>query len=277
MYRYPKKILQTYSVFPNNSDKSDVVVQPYNSVLSLKRLMLNVDSVVVIDNTSLHRIADQTLQVELASFEETNSIISTVMAASTSTLRYPGYMNNNLVGLVSSLVPTPRCHFLMTSFTPLHITGQKKRIQKTSCLDVMRRLLQPKNIMVSCGTKNGCYISILDIIRGDVDPTDIHKSLQRIREKKIVDFIPWGPASIQVALSKQSPYLKNKIPYRVSGCMMANHSNIGNLFKRMLNSFNKLIAKQAFLNQYRQTSIFENDLSEFDDAKYACIYIIIII
>ena len=109
-------------------------------------------------------------------------------------------------------------------------------------------------------------MSILDIIRGDVDPTDIHKSLQRIREKKIVNFIPWGPASIQVALSKQSPYLKNKIPYKVSGCMMANHSNIATLFQRIMRSYNMLRKRNAFLNQYRETSIFEKNLDEFDDA-----------
>jgi hypothetical protein len=40
------------------------------------------------------------------------------MSASTATLRYPGYMNNDLVGIIASLVPTPRCHFLSTSYTP---------------------------------------------------------------------------------------------------------------------------------------------------------------
>lgn len=44
--RYPKKLIQTYSVFPNNEETSDVVVQPYNSMLSLKRLTVNADSVV---------------------------------------------------------------------------------------------------------------------------------------------------------------------------------------------------------------------------------------
>ena len=44
--------------------------------------------------------------------------VSTVIAASTQTLRYPSYMNNDLVGIVASLIPTPRCHFLMTSYTP---------------------------------------------------------------------------------------------------------------------------------------------------------------
>ena len=156
--RYPKKIVQTYSVFPNEADSSDVVVHPYNSVLTLKRLILNCDSTVVIDNTSLHRIADERLNLSNAiSFRETNAIISNVMAASTTTLRYPGYMNNDLIGLIASLVPTPRAHFLMTSFTPLMIKGHKTQIQKTSVLDVMRRLLQPKNIMVSCGTKKGTF------------------------------------------------------------------------------------------------------------------------
>lgn len=40
------------------------------------------------------------------------------MAASTQTLRYPGYMNNDLVSMIASLIPTPRCHFLSTSYTP---------------------------------------------------------------------------------------------------------------------------------------------------------------
>ncbi len=40
------------------------------------------------------------------------------MAASTQTLRYPGYMNNDLVGIIASLIPMPRCHVLMTSYTP---------------------------------------------------------------------------------------------------------------------------------------------------------------
>eukprot|EP00971_Amphidinium_carterae_P074231 1467033-Amphidinium_carterae.1 len=38
--RYPKKLIQTYSVFPLlSTETSDVVVQPYNSVLTLKRLV----------------------------------------------------------------------------------------------------------------------------------------------------------------------------------------------------------------------------------------------
>lgn len=48
--RFPKKIIQTYSVFPDTAI-GDVVVNPYNSLLTLRRLTQNADSVVVLDST----------------------------------------------------------------------------------------------------------------------------------------------------------------------------------------------------------------------------------
>lgn len=102
---------------------------------------------------------------------------------------------------------------------------QGKSIRKTTTLDVMRRLLQPKNRMVSTtSTKSSCYISCLNMISGDVDPTDVHKSLLRIRERQLANFIPWGPASIQVALTK-----RKTSGNRVSGVMMANHTSMASV------------------------------------------------
>mmetsp|Transcript_14164 Transcript_14164/g.30285 ORF Transcript_14164/g.30285 Transcript_14164/m.30285 type:complete len:471 (-) Transcript_14164:89-1501(-) len=270
--RYPKKLIQTYSVFPNQTNEaSDVVVQPYNSVLTLKRLTLNADCVVVLDNTALNRIAVDRLNLENPTFSEVNSLVSTVMAASTTTLRYPGYMNNDLVGLVASLIPTPRCHFLMTGYTPLTVDRHPtSTVRKTTVLDVMRRLLQPKNIMVSFprsrDVSNAKYISILNVIQGEVDPTQVHKSLQRIRERKLASFIEWGPASIQVALSRKSPYVQTA--HRVSGLMLANHTSIRHLFSRTIAQYDKLMKRKAFLDNYEKFEMFaDSDLSEFDDAR----------
>jgi tubulin gamma len=75
--------------------------------------------------------------------------------------------------------------------------------------------------------KRSRYISILDIIQGDVDPTEVHKSLLRIRERRLAEFIPWGPASIQVALSRRSPYTSSV--HRVSGLMLANHTSVASV------------------------------------------------
>mmetsp|Transcript_14000 Transcript_14000/g.21490 ORF Transcript_14000/g.21490 Transcript_14000/m.21490 type:complete len:458 (+) Transcript_14000:92-1465(+) len=267
---FPKKLVQTYSVFPNwDHSQSDVVVQPYNSILTLKRLALNADAVVVLDNTALNRIAVDRLRMPNPSVDQINSLVATIMAASTTTLRYPGYMNNDLIGLVASLIPTPRCHFLMSSYTPLVMRdAQISAIRKTTVLDVMRRLIQTKNIMVSASTRTGCYISILNIIQGDnnlVDPTQVHKALQRIRERQLVNFIPWGPASIQVALARKSPYVET--PHKVSGFMLANHTSMAELFSRSLSQYDRIRKRNAFLDNYRKEPMFADDLTEFDDAR----------
>merc|ERR1719191_2687667 len=113
-------------------------------------------------------------------------------------------------------------------------------------------------MMVSTGTDRKnldyCYISILNIIQGEVDPTQVHKSLQRIRERKLASFIPWGPASIQVALSRTSPYVSSS--HRVSGLMLANHTSINSLFERVLRDYDKLRKREAFIDQFRKYPMF---------------------
>jgi len=159
----------------------------------------------------------------------------------------------------------------MTGYTPLTVERQANAIRKTTVLDVMRRLLQAKNIMVSsyARTKEASqakYISILNIIQGEVDPTQVHKSLQRIRERKLANFIEWGPASIQVALSRKSPYVQTA--HRVSGLMLASHTSIRHLFSKCISQYEKLRKKQAFLDNYRKFPMFaDNDLSEFDESR----------
>lgn len=267
--RFPKKLIQTYSVFPNQDNSSDVVVQPYNCTLTLRRLIENADSVVVLDNTALDRIATDRLQLENPDMSHINALISTIMSISTATLRYPSYMNNYFVGLIAPLIPTPRLHFLMTGFTPLTTESDRTAIGRTTVLDVMRRLLQPSNMMVSTPLDRNsghCYINILNIIQGDVDPTQVHKSLQRIRERKLAQFVPWGPGGIQVALAKRSPYVQTA--HRVSGLMLANHTSIASLFERTLESFNKFRKKKAFMEPYGIGDDF-NVLAEFDSAHDA--------
>lgn len=67
--------------------------------------------------------------------------------------------------------PSPFSLSLVNAFSGGNFAGQTSAVRRTTVLDVMRRLTQTKNIMVSASTKKGCYISILNIIQGEVDPT----------------------------------------------------------------------------------------------------------
>ena len=48
-------------------------------------------------------------------------------------------MNNDLIGLIAPLIPTPNLHFLMTGYTPLASDAEHTTVRKTTVLDVMRR------------------------------------------------------------------------------------------------------------------------------------------
>ncbi|KAI5482051.1 microtubule nucleation [Trichomonas vaginalis G3] len=119
---YKKATTISYSVFPGEEDK-DVVVAPYNSILTLKRLTNNCDAVVVLDNTALGAITNPVTPGGVSkkrteggktenSFREMNMLVSNVMAATTATLRFPAYSNNDLVSLLAPLVPTPKSYRL---------------------------------------------------------------------------------------------------------------------------------------------------------------------
>jgi tubulin gamma len=106
-----------------------------------------------------------------------------------------------------------------------------------------------------------------------VDPTQLHQSLMRIRERRLANFIDWGPASIQVALSRKSPFVRSA--HRVSGLMLANHTSIRHLFNRTLSQFDKLFKRNAFVENYKEFPMFhravgtrlEANLEEFEDAR----------
>lgn len=73
---------------------------------------------------------------------------------------------------------------------------------------------------------------------------------------------------LQVALSKQSPYVKSA--HRVSGLMVANHTSIRFLLEKCLRGFNKLYPKY-YVDHYKDFSKFNDGQGnlvrdEFDDA-----------
>ncbi len=267
--RYPKKLMHTYSVFPNHGESSDIVVQPYNSVLTLDRLSNYADAVTVLDNSAISRLLSDRVRVTTPTITQTNELVSTIMCASSNTVRFPGYSYTNMSSIISMLVPTPRCHYLVSSYTPLTLDTRVSMIQKTSVVDIMRRLLLPSNAMVSTPLRSGSYLALLALIQGDVDQKEIHKALQRIQDRNLASFVPWGPASIQVALANRSPYVET--PHRVSGLMLGNHTSMGVLLRKILNQFDRLAKRNAFYEQYRKFPMFE-DFSVMDEARESVQY-----
>jgi len=82
-------MIATYSVFPSPG-ASDVVVEPYNTTLSIHQLIENADEVICLDNQALYNICTRTLAMKQPQYSELNNLVSSVMSGLTCSFRFPG-------------------------------------------------------------------------------------------------------------------------------------------------------------------------------------------
>lgn len=264
--RYNKKLITTYSVFPESGQSSDVVVQPYNTVLTLRRLIENADANIVVENSALLNNAIRTFQSSSPTISQTNQLISTIMSSATNTLRYPGYMYNSLTSIISTLVLTPDLHFLVPSYTPFtsDFVHDARQIRKSSVYDVVLELLDRKIRMIDCDDKHDSYISIFDIVQGDYDQSDIQKSIVKAQQR--ANFVPWSSSSVHVAQGKKSMHHVTANSHYPSGLQLSNTSSIITLLDKTCKQYDKIMRRSAFIGGY-DGRLFQNGLDEFAESR----------
>lgn len=282
---FPKKILQTVSVLPSSGESgSEVVVQPYNSVLTLKRLIQQADSVLLFDNKALKRIKANTLAGTRRSLNteidirETNIFVSQALLAATAPIRFPGYVYNNWSSILTEMIPVPDYHMLVPTYTPFIVPDAEKSlrfVRKTTVSEVLHRLVQAKHSMLAVTAnqlQDSSFISVLRFIRGDVDINDFKKQIFGAQRDGL-RFSNSFTESSQIILAKQSPFVETKS--KLSGVGLWNSTVIGDCMKDVLNEFNLLFNKAAFINSYKRLPMFaDNDLAEFNESRELLQYVI---
>lgn len=91
-----------------------MVVGPYNSVLTLERLIEYPDVVVVLDNQALYRVANDTMRVQTPSLEHINSMVSRIMNCMTAPMRFYSPVYTRMAHMAAYLNPFPPMQFIQT-------------------------------------------------------------------------------------------------------------------------------------------------------------------
>lgn len=207
----------------------------------------------------------------------------------------------------------PWKHLPQRTIQHFYLFQQTVNVRKTTVLDVMRRLLQPKNMMVSTGldkTNHHCYISILNIIQvsESYPEQDSWAEFQILfnssgwgrsdASSQIIATHPWtkigtihsmgsnqysgGIVAKQSICAKQSSciwshvgqshehlfgnFAFQNVPTNHSA-LIRPHSYRSQLFERVLNQYDKLRKRGAFLDQFKKEDMFKDDLSELDESR----------
>ncbi|EGV64739.1 gamma-tubulin [Yamadazyma tenuis] len=263
-----KKLITTSSIFPSSEKTSDVIVQPYNTLLTLDRLIDCSDWTTVFDNDSLNKIQNDVfglsqtsdLQFENSNnaFNTTNKLISYVIASISNPIRFPGYMYTSYESILSSLIPVPELKFLSASIAPFadlsafHSGSSKPHLSNMNEYDLILELLDDKYKMNKIGTTKPKYISMFTYLIGsDLNQDEIRKG--KLKALKRLEFVPWTPSSISVVNGKKSPFMygthtsKHK---NLNGLSISNNTSMVPFLIKILQQYDALAKRGAFINSY---------------------------
>lgn len=254
---FPDKMLNCYTVVPSKS-VSDVVLEPYNSILALNYLIDECDSNIIIDNEALYSIAQNQLKKKDISFSFINKIVKRVMLDTTSSLRFGGFNNAGVRKLLTNLCPFPRMHFLTTTLAP--ITNQiDKRYDVMGPQQIVRELFDSKNSICMSDLSQGKLLTGAAIFRGKVETSSAESSLSSLRNKNSGNFVEWIPDSLMTSVC-HVPGLEHDL----SGVMLGNSTSIQNILNRLDDQFMPMFKRKAFMHHYIQQGL---DWSEMHEAR----------
>ncbi|KAL2783791.1 Tubulin/FtsZ, GTPase domain-containing protein [Aspergillus keveii] len=252
---FPARMMASFSVLPSPK-VSNVVVEPYNAMLSVHQLVEHSDATFCIDNDALYDICMRTLKLSQPSYGDLNHLVSAVMSGVTTCLRFPGQLNSDLRKLAVNMVPFPRLHFLMVGFAPLTSRGAHS-FRAISVPELTHQLFDARNVMAGADFRNGRYLTCSTIFRGQISMKQVEDQMQGVQNKNASYFVEWIPSNIQTALCSIPPR-----GLKMSGTFIGNSTSIQGLFRRVGDQFTAMFRRKAFLHWYTGEGMDEMEFTE---------------
>eukprot|EP01083_Nonionella_stella_P172747 593814_1 len=254
---YPDRIVATFTVYPSPK-VSDVVVEPYNAILSMHHLLQHSDETFVIDNEALFNIAHNVLKIRQPKYAELNWVISMVMSGVTCSLRFGGTLNCDLRKMGVNLVPFPRLHFLLIAHAPLFAPGQGQKVKLTS-QEIENQMWSSRNVLANIKAEDGKYMSATCMFRGAVSNQEVDDEVAKVQQKMADDFVTWIPNNIKSAHIVIPPEDTS-----IAGTFVANTTAMKAVFQRVSAQFAKMFKRKAFLHWYKGEGMDEMEFQEAD-------------
>ncbi|VDO98825.1 unnamed protein product [Heligmosomoides polygyrus] len=212
---YGKKAKLEFSVYPA-PQVSTAVVEPYNSILTTHTTLEHSDCSFMVDNEAIYDICRRNLDIERPSYTNLNRLIGQIVSSITASLRFDGALNVDLTEFQTNLVPYPRIHFPLATFSPV-ISAEKAYHEQLSVAEITNMCFEPHNQMVKCDPRHGKYMAVCLLFRGDVVPKDVNAAIATIKTKRSIQFVDWCPTGFKVrAVARGDRLSKKKMKSRTS-------------------------------------------------------------
>eukprot|EP01083_Nonionella_stella_P176849 619962_1 len=264
---YYDRIITSYTVYPSSGGRaSDIVIEPYNMMLSLPSLLKYHDVNCALDNETLYDISTRLFHHEFPAFKDLNEYICNVISSSTAGLRFPGSLNMDLRKLAMNLVPFPRLKFMSICDAPL-MSDHSQKYTRMSIETLINELFHSHQFLCNLtDMEYGKYLAASVVFRGaPVNPHNIkinewemahglRKTMDELLEDNLVQYNCNILHSTLVYQSCQK--------YPLTGTLFANNTSIKELFERNMTRFLKFWQRKAHLQYYTNNGTLEADFHE---------------
>lgn len=243
---------------------SAAIVEPYNSILSSHSTIEYADCAFIVDNEAIYDICASNLEIDRPSYIHLNRILSQVISAITASLRFDGIINVDLTEFQTNLVPYPRIHFPLITYSPFVPAHQMDR-GELSISTITNACFSPNNQLVKCDPNNGKYMACCLLYRGCIPPKDVSDAIYSIRKKGIMKFVNWCPTGFKVGINYQPPMCptgSGLANVRAAVCMLANTTAIREAWSRLNKKFDMMYKKRAFVHWYTGEGMDQGEFSE---------------
>ncbi|XP_066996281.2 tubulin epsilon chain isoform X2 [Anabrus simplex] len=245
-------------VYPGGIE--DVITAPYNVILSMKELTDHASCVLPVDNKALLDICSRLRSGHGSSdmpkkpFDDMNTVVVNMLLHLTSGSRFPGTLNVDMNEVATNLVPFPGLQYISSSLSPLSSAAMLSlppgRSMKSD--EMFNGVWSRDNQLVKLDTLGGILLGTAFIARGALTLSDVRRNVARLQEK--AKFISWNHNAVKVGMCSVPP------PGLSSSLLgLFNTSSMVNLFKDVVQKFNKLYCRKAHVHHYLQVDGFSEN------------------
>ena len=246
--KFPKVPTLTFSIFPSRK-LSGNVIEAYNTIYASNTLLANASASVMLDNDKIIDLVREKYQIESPTYEDINMIISRLIFSVIMQMAMPGaIIRADFNKIFTNLVPYKYMKFLMTSLAPFKFD----EFSQNTTEDLVEELTDDNNYMVDVNFGTGRYVSTMYFFMGKLGP-EVKTPLRIAKEN--MNFMPWIPTGMFIGITPREKMTLDGMPLLRQGIALANNSAIRFVFHRIMDQFQVMFKKGAFMHHFRKENI----------------------